>query len=206
SSLAAKGTSILAPVRALAESLTDEDRGRALWSALSEATDRRNRFSHQAWPSGDELRAVEQTVRTTLDDLLAACQPLATARLVSLARIIGFSEDGVGYEYELRDHSGAVEHAVVCVANMGERLEGGWCYLVNDGKPALSLAPFVWFGECGACGRLEMFHAHGIAPGPSKAGVTLFAITSPHETRAQLTATSSRTELASRWREARMAR
>lgn len=126
----------------------------------------------------------EPFLRDLLHAVLESLSPLSAFKLVSVARIIGFGRQG-SIRYELHQHDGPCELFPVAPAAIRAQLLNEWCYLLRPGTDdePISLAPFVRFGLCSACGRSELALAEQVVLGPARVSMRVRSVTTGHTSR-----------------------
>lgn len=172
------------PVTAALRSLVRNDGQRAALSErVREAVHARDRLIGQGITLSEEAyREQEEVFGKLLDEFLKLLEPLKHARLVSVAEIESLEADDDSVSYALYGHQGTTEHFPIGHESLKARLARDWCYLLIPGRAPLSLAPVVAARTCESCGRVEVFLAEGLWPGPKGAAAHVRGVTSNHTT------------------------
>lgn len=165
-----------------------------LAAVVEDAVTRSGRYLSHTTPQHESSYAEDRLVfGAVLDRLADAMRPLARLRLVSVAGMDGYGDDGETTIYRLYLHQGPSERFPLVTENLTPKLaKNDWCYLVGaPDQPALLLAPMVAARPCVDCGKIEVFMADSLVLGPKGAKVSVKAITTAHDAEVAVPASES---------------
>jgi hypothetical protein len=165
-----------------------------LAAVVEDAVIRSGRYLSHTTPQHESSYAEDRVFfGAVLDRLADAMRPLARLRLVSVAGMDGYGEDGETTIYRLYLHQGPSERFPLVTENLTPKLaKNDWCYLIGaPDEPALLLAPIVAARPCVDCGKIEVFLADSLVLGPKGAKVSVKAITTAHDAEVAVPASES---------------
>jgi diguanylate cyclase (GGDEF)-like protein len=156
------------PVAAIANAFSTKTGGRSVLSKrVSQVVGIRNRTSsHTVIGDPRSYSGEEDSLRSVLDAILAACAPLSDTTLASVAQMVGFGDSDESFVYDLHQHRGPVDLFPVVRQSVAARLQPNWCYLLGEGHQPLLLAPMVFALPCETCRRVRLYLASSLTTGP----------------------------------------
>lgn len=170
---------------AMTRALGANGRRSALAERIRNAIGLRNDMAHGPARGRTAVEANARELEETVSEFLSAMRPLRGLRLVSPEGVREQRRDG-SVLYTLRQHQGPSELFPLVNEVLNTPLyDLSWGHLMGPSlSTPLSLAPWLWCGECPHCGRVEVFISADLVCRPPGVEVRLFGVTTRHETTA----------------------